>query len=138
MKSVLHKISSLFLALLLVFSTTSFTVEKHFCGDFLIDVSFLGNADSCKGETKKNCDGQAVVVKKKCCKDELAHIKGQDDIKKTTDEKITFQQQKFILAFNISFKLLFGSLEKQFIPHKNYSPPKIIQDIQVLNEVFII
>ncbi|WP_431167901.1 HYC_CC_PP family protein [Tenacibaculum halocynthiae] len=49
MKSLLYKISSLLLALLLVFSTTSFTVEKHFCGVFLIDVSFLGNADSCIG-----------------------------------------------------------------------------------------
>ncbi|RBW56974.1 hypothetical protein DS884_12430 [Tenacibaculum sp. E3R01] len=138
MKSLLYKISSSFLALLLVFSTTSFTVEKHFCGDFLIDVSFLGDADSCKGETQKSCDGESVIVKKKCCKDELAHIKGQDDIKKTANEKITFEQQKFIIAFSISYKLLFESLEKQFIPHKNYSPPKIIRDIQVLNDVFII
>ena len=38
-QNVLHKTFSVALALLVFFSTVSFTVEKHFCGDVLVDVS---------------------------------------------------------------------------------------------------
>ena len=47
MKTYLLKIASSLMALFVLFSTFSFTVEKHYCGEFLMDVSFTGAADNC-------------------------------------------------------------------------------------------
>ena len=136
MKQVFTKISTVLLALLVLFSTFSFTIEKHFCGDFLVDVSYVGEAGSCNKGKKDDC--ATVTKKKKCCKDEVHQIEGQDDIQKSSTEKISFNQAEFILAFCTSFKLLFQSLDKQSITHQYYSPPDLVIDIQVFHEVFII
>ncbi|WP_299162698.1 hypothetical protein [uncultured Tenacibaculum sp.] len=136
MKQIISKIFSTILAFLVLFSTFSFTVDKHYCGDFLVDVSYLGEADSCNGLTKDDCDSN--LKKKKCCKNEVDQIEGQDEIQKVSSEKIDFKKVKLFVAFNISYKLLFQNVEKQFNPHQYYSPPDLISDIQVLHEVFII
>ena len=46
MKEFLVKISSFLLAFLVLISTFSFTVDSHYCGDFLIEVSFTGEIKS--------------------------------------------------------------------------------------------
>ena len=133
------KISSFALAFLVLLSTFSFTVEKHFCGDFLVDISYFGNAQSCIGEIEKDAyDKKRIVKKKKCCKDEIQHIEGQDDFQKTSIDKITFKLQKFVIAYAISYKLMFKKLQRLVIPHKGYSPPNLFFNFQVLHEVFII
>ncbi|WP_271407068.1 HYC_CC_PP family protein [Tenacibaculum soleae] len=136
MKQVFTKISTVLLALLVLFSTFSFTIEKHFCGDFLVDISYVGEAKSCNKGKKDDC--ATITKKKKCCKDEVHQINGQDDIQKSSSEKISFNQAKFILVFCTSFKLLFQTLDKQSLTHQYYSPPDLVFDIQVLHEVFII
>lgn len=139
MKSFFLKISSLTLAFLVLFSTFSFTVEKHFCGDFLVDISYFGEAQSCSGEIEKDsCEEKRVEEKKKCCKDEIQQIDGQDDFQKTSIDKITFKFQKFVVAYTVSYKLMFKKLQRLIIPHKNYSPPSLYFNFQVLHEVFII
>ncbi|WBX70814.1 HYC_CC_PP family protein [Tenacibaculum retecalamus] len=136
MKQVFTKIVTITLAFLVLFSTFSFTVAKHYCGDFLVDVSYVGEAGSCNKDKKDDCG--TVIKKKKCCKDEVSQIDGQDDLQKVTSEKISFKEAKFILSFCASSKLLFQSLEKQSLTHQYYSPPDLVLDIQVLHEVFII
>ncbi len=138
MKSVLTKIFSVLLAFLIVFSTMSFTVEKHYCGDFLVDISYFGNADRCEKEMSNvSCD-VTKMSKKKCCNDEIHQLKGQDKLQKNSECKFKVEQQKFIIAFVVSYSNLFENLTRQIVPHKNYSPPNLVADIQVLNEVFII
>lgn len=63
MKQFLSKIVSSVLALLVLFSTFSFTVEKHYCGDYLVDVSYLGKADTCNSNS--GVDECTTVAKKK-------------------------------------------------------------------------
>lgn len=138
MKSFFIKISSTLLAFLVLFSTFSFTVEKHFCGDFLVDISYFGEADACGIESKKDDCNLQKITKKKCCNDEVQQIEGQDELQKSSVEKIKIEQQKFLLAFVVSYNNLFKNLSKQIVPHKNYSPPNLTQDLQVLHEVFII
>ena len=56
-------------------STVSFTIEKHFCGDKLIDVSVFSEADKCNMEASgMKAEG---ITKKPCCKDEVNMVKGQ-------------------------------------------------------------
>jgi hypothetical protein len=135
-KQVLHKTSSILLALLVLFSTVSFTIEKHFCGDTLIDVAVFSEAQKCAMEAFEM--EQALITKKNCCKDELESIKGQDELKMSKFEDLQFDQQVFLESFVYSYVNLFEGLSQQIIPHKNYSPPNLVQDIHILDQVFLI
>ncbi len=120
------------LALLVLFSTVSFTIEKHYCGDVLVDVSVFSEVEKCGMEAME------ILLKKGCCKDEVNVVKGQDELKVSTFDDLDFEQQQFITSFAYSYIDGFESLSKQIIPHKNYSPPNLVYDIQVLDQVFII
>lgn len=132
MKQWLHKSFSIALALLVLLSTVSFTIEKHFCGDTLVDVSVFTDAEKCAMEAVE------ILQKKTCCKDEINVIQGQDELKSSKFEDLDFQQQQFLTALTFSYINLFEGLPQQTIPHKDYSPPNLVADIQVLDQIFII
>ncbi|SFZ91008.1 hypothetical protein SAMN05428642_1011336 [Flaviramulus basaltis] len=120
------------LALLVLFSTVSFTVEKHYCGDILVDVSVFTDAEKCPMEHLE------ILQKKTCCKHEIDVVLGQNELKFSSFEDLVFSQQFFFTTFTYTFGDFFKSLPKKIIPHKDYSPPNLIADIQVLDQVFII
>ncbi len=122
------------LALLVLFSTVSFTFEKHYCGDILIDVSIFSEAQKCGTDTVE----EEITTKMMCCKDEIKLVKGQDELKVSNFDDLNFQNQLFISTFTYAFINLFEGLPQQVSPHKDYSPPNLVADIQVLDQVFII
>jgi hypothetical protein len=134
MKSFLIKIASSFTAILVLLSTFSFTVEKHYCGDFLVDVSFIGSADDCgmKMETT------LISKTKDCCKNEVHKIEGQDELQQSSDFKFDFKNQQFLTAFFISHKDLFIDSQSNKTNYKDFSPPEIPSDYRVLYQVFLI
>ncbi|MWW26405.1 hypothetical protein GRQ30_16660 [Algibacter wandonensis] len=117
---------------LVLFSTVFFTIEKHFCGDVLIDVSVFSEAQNCGMKTG------TVKHKESCCKDEVNVVTGQRELKFSSFDDLDFVHQQFITAFSYAFINLFEGLEKQVVPHKDYSPPNLVADILVLDQVFII
>lgn len=131
-KQFLHKTFSILLTLLVLFSTMSFTIEKHFCGDVLVDVSMFTEAKKC------GMEASAVLQKKSCCKDEIIVIEGQHELKFSSFKNLEFNQQQFLVSFVYSYINLFEGLPKQIIPHKDYSPPNLVADIQLLNDTFLI
>lgn len=135
-KAFLHKIFSATLACLVLFSTLSFTVEKHYCCDNLIDVAIFSKVDNCGMDM--DSASSTYLEKKHCCKDEIHVFKGQDKLKKVSFEDLQLDQQLFLEVFSYTFLNFFAGLPEQVIPHKNYSPPNLIADIQVLDQVFII
>lgn len=124
------------MALLVLLSTVSFTVEKHFCGDVLIDTAVFTEAQKCIMEAFEM--EQALITKKNCCKDELEVIKGQDKLKLSKFEELPSIHKVFITSLVYSIFDLFETVDKEIIPHKDYSPPNLVADIQVLDQVFII
>jgi hypothetical protein len=119
-----------------LFSTASFSVEKHFCGDVLVGVSLFTEADKCKMESLKI--EIEKITKKSCCKDTIVIVEGQDELIVKSFDELDFEQQLFIASFYYSYVNLFESLPQQIIPHKNYLPPNLIFDRQVLDQVFLI
>ncbi len=130
-KQFIHKGLSLILAFLVLFSTTSFTIEKHFCGDTLIDIAIFTEAKNC-GENME------LTSKKSCCKDETEVILGQDELNTPVFDDLQIENQVFLATFVVVYSNLFESLPKQIIPFKDYSPPIVVTDIQVLDQVFLI
>lgn len=117
-----------------MFSTLSFTVEKHYCGDNLVDISVFSDVKKCGMEMSPNIE----TIKKSCCKDEVDVVKGQNDLKLNTTDDLLPVQIIFLESFVYSFNVLFESLPKQIIPHKDYSPPNLVADIQLIDQVFTI
>ncbi|SEB87757.1 hypothetical protein SAMN04489761_2029 [Tenacibaculum sp. MAR_2009_124] len=139
MKQILKKIVSIAMALVVLVSTMSFTYDLHFCGETLVDVALFSNADSCGMEkvselkTTEDCS----VSKKGCCSDKKVIVEGQNELKQSFDH-LSFEHQLFITSYVCSYVNQFKVLHDKVVPFKNYSPPNVIEDIQVLDEVFLI
>ena len=131
MKQFFSKIMSFILAFLVLFSTFSFTVEKHYCGDFLVDVSYLGETEGCGMKMD-------ATKKKNCCKDEVENIEGQDELQQSSNLKFDFKNQQFLTAFLVSYKDVFINKELEKTYYKDFSPPDIPLDYQVLYQTFLI
>ena len=135
-KQIVHKVFSLFMAMLVMFSTVSFTVEKHYCGDMLVDVAVFEEVEKCNMEAYEMA--LEKITKKTCCKDTVDLLEGQDELRVNSFDDLEFEQQTFIATFVYSFINLFEGLPQLVVPHKDYSPPNLIVDIQVLDQVFLI
>jgi hypothetical protein len=138
MNAVLNKISSIILAMLVLFSTFSFTVEKHFCGDNLVAISFFGDSVDCADEIgEEDCDDPKKVAEDNCCKDEIQQIKGQEDLR-VSFEKFDLKKHYFSIAFFLSQHFLFSEEYKQDQQFLSYVEPFIPKNFQALHEVFLI
>ncbi|MCM4156638.1 hypothetical protein [Gramella sp. AN32] len=130
MKKAFQHIISLSMAFLVMFSTLSFTVDKHFCGSDLIDTAVFSKANTCGMQMSEN-------VEDHCCSNEKVSVEGQDELNLSFDT-FDFNQQLFITTFTFTYFELFETLPKQSIPFKDYSPPLIVSDIQLNDQVFLI
>jgi len=128
------------MALLVLFSTMSFSVDMHYCGDDLVDFSFFEKVDTCmmKADISKSSSECAVMdVEMDCCSDIEVVIEGQDDLKISFDQ-LTFDQQLFVASFVYTYINLFEGFDENRTLFKDCSPPPLIRDIQILNQTFLI
>ena len=138
MKTFFHKTISLALATLVLFTTMSFTVDLHFCGDMMVDFSMVQNAKSCGMDhqpSENDCHNE--VQDDSCCTDKQLVVEGQDDLKITFDT-LNLEQQIFVATFFHSYINLFDVLDKNIVPFRDYKPPLLIRDIQELHETYLI
>lgn len=121
------------MAFLLLASTTSWAVDKHICMGHLVDIALFKDAEGCGMNMGPEMEG----MEEGCCSDELIVVCGQDDLKLSHSE-LTMDQQVFIAAFTLSYIGLFESYPERNILFKEYSPPLLIRDIQILDQTFLI
>lgn len=130
MKKAFQHSTSIAMALLVLFSTFSFTVDKHYCGKDLIDKAVFSEAKTCGMEMTANEVDH-------CCSNEKVSIEGQKELKNSFIS-FSFHQQFFISTFTFAYLELFETLPKQVIPFNNYAPPILASDIQLEDQVFLI
>ncbi len=121
------------MAFIVLFSTLSFTIESHYCGNNLIDTAVFSKVKNCGMESSAT-----TLIKKSCCKDEVVVVQGQDQLKLNTFDDLNVNQQILFTSYVYSYISLFISLPKQVIPNEGYAPPNLFCDIQVLDETFLI
>ena len=137
MKEFFRNITAVLMAVLVLISTMSFTINKHFCGDHLVSTSVFLKAKSCGMDKPQTTDKNCETIKKNCCDEEVQLIEGQEDLKiELTD--LNNQQQLFLYSFVLTYIDLFEGLKEQIVPYKHYKPPLVVRDIQLLDEVFLI
>ncbi len=138
MKEFTHKILSIFMTVVVLFSTTSFAITKHFCGDTLIDTAIFSKAKTCGMEKEASVKIEdCTIVKENCCSDQQILIDGQDDLQLQVD-KISFQQQIFVASFIYSYINLFEGLDKNVSSFEEYAPPIVTNQIYKIDESYLI
>ncbi len=140
MKSSFRNIISITLAIVVVFSTFSFTVEKHFCGKTLVGKAVFSSAERCSSEMHI-CGAEASDhmedKKESCCSNKKENIDGQDELK-ISSFSFDFLQFNYIIPLIVISGNFLYELPFQEIPHKYYKPPLLIADVQVSYQVFLI
>ena len=137
MKQGFYKIMAFLMAFVVLFSTMSFTVNMHYCGNTLVEIAFFQKAKGCGMETGNRDSEGCSIIKNNCCEDKQLVVEGQDELQLSFD-KIPFEQQLLITSFVYTYINLFEGLKENIIPFNNYSPPLVERDIQVLHEVYLI
>ncbi len=136
MKEKLLRLLSPPLAALLVLSTISWSVEKHLCMGRVMDIAFFHQTDGCGME-------EAMVLMGKtasdmgCCGNESFTLEGQDDLQQSWEE-LDVDAQQFLVAFAYSFLEILSQSMGEDVPKTIYPPPLLVQDLNILHDVFLI
>ncbi|WP_243414857.1 HYC_CC_PP family protein [Flagellimonas aquimarina] len=136
MKTVFHHTISILLAVLVLLSTVSWTVDKHFCMGRVMDISLFVDAEECGMEVAMAAM-EDKVMENHCCDDESFTFTGQDDLKLSLYD-LEIEHQDFLVAFTYSYLNLFVPVDKLPVPNEKYPPPLLVKDITVLDQVFLI
>ena len=135
---VFHKITSVFMAFVVLLSTMSFTIDMHYCGDTLVDTAIFKKAKTCGMEMQKTTStSECSITKKDCCKEEQIVVEGQDELK-ISFESFSLDQQFFVASFVYSYINLFEGLEENTTTFSEYPPPLIVRSIYKLDETYLI
>jgi len=149
MKNFFQKAGSFSMALLVLFSTMSFSVDKHFCGTELVDFAIFSKVMTCTSEAKTcgakmdhemghKMDHEMVTDgKDSCCTNQKTELNGQDELN-ISFHFLDFDQQLFLTTFTYSFIYIYENSSVSETPFRYYTPPLLVADIQVLDQVFLI
>jgi len=133
MKKVLLNTGSVALAFIVLFSTLSFTVEKHYCGSCLIGHGVFSPAKKCKsGIVSCSAEKSFHIAKEKdyCCSNKKENIKGQDELI-VSSFSFDLVQSNYLTQLTFILPGLIRELPLKAIPSLYYKPPLLVADIQV-------
>lgn len=122
-----------------LFSTTSFTTDVHYCCEKMVDIEVFGKATPChqKIQNPEDPTRKCSIGDKDCCSNESFFKQGSDNLNTIAFD---FDDQTFIFlhTFFYSYINLFKGLDKKVTPFLDYDPPLISKDLLVLHETFLI
>jgi hypothetical protein len=137
MKQVFHKTMSLVLTFVVLFSTLSFTVNMHYCGETLVETAVFQKAKGCGMEMESPSTKSCEITKKNCCDDKQLTIEGQDELHVLID-KISFEQQVFVASFFYSYITLFEGFDTSVVSYEDYKAPLVIRQLYKIDETYLI
>lgn len=137
MKQIIHKILAFAMAFVVLFSTTSFALNMHYCGDTLVETALFNKAKGCGMEMQNPSTEGCTITKKNCCDDKQLVVEGQDELQLQVN-KISFDQQVFLASFVYTYILLFDGIENNVSSFEAYKPPLVIRQIFKLDETYLI
>ncbi len=125
------------MALVVLFSTMSFTVSMHYCGDTLVETAVFQKAKGCGMEMQKPSTQGCAITKKNCCNDEQIVADGQNQLQLSVAD-ISFEQQLFITSFVYTYLNLFEGSDKNTASYEDYIPPLVIRQLYKIDETYLI
>jgi hypothetical protein len=112
----------------------------HFCCEKLVDIAVFSKAESCKDKVQKkdNPTKKCTAFEEKDCCISKSYLKKGDNIVKKASNELQAQDIVFLNTFFYSYINLFEGLNENVVPFKNYRPPLLFKDIQILHETYLI
>ena len=149
-KSLPYRILAIFMAFLMFFSSTGFSMDIHYCQDELQTISLFGKAKSCFEMNDVIQPSMNVEVclmdkdftqvdRKKCCHNERLSIESLE-FQELSKQKIPIEISvvKFLTTFIYTYINLFSIDTNHSNEYITYYPPILNPDIQVLFQSFLI
>lgn len=139
MKQFLHKIISFSLAFIVLFTSFSFTINKHICGGEVANTTLFISADNC-GMDMQICKNdvlnkQATIDKEPCCNDISELIQGNNNNQQAQTFQLDIPPMEFLTAFVVTFITKFQEVNATSL-FVMYKPPLVYTNIQTLFQVF--
>lgn len=139
----IRTILSLALAVMVLVSSTTFTVGLHLCRGHVSDIAVMQKAQPCAMELMAAELGFAdedcgMVSKMRCCQDRTLSFEGTDYQYKAT-KPVTLQDVTAVPAI-VPFLLSFVSPAQStgYTSFNSYKPPLILRDVTILVQTFLI
>ncbi len=120
-----------------LFSTLSFTVNMHYCGDTLVETAVFHKAKGCGMEMQKPSTEGCAITKKNCCENRQLVVDGQDELQLQVDT-ISLEQHLFIASFAYTYSNLFEGLDNNVSSYEEYKPPLVIRQLYKIDETYLI
>lgn len=138
MLQVVHKIIAFIIALAIVLSTMSFTVEKHVCMGEITDVAYFEEAEGC-GMEEVICDDDisAEQVRQTPCCDTVNDLIEGNENEQQAQNSLELKDAKMILMVVLSYLDILDPVVEPIVA-QNSSPPLVTADIQALYQTYII
>mgnify|MGYP000134804088 CR=1 FL=1 len=138
MKTRFQHIASLILALLVLVSTQSFSINSHYCGNILVDKAVMKSAKKCAMHSKSSHKNHEQEQQKDdCCDDEVELIEGQDQLKVQSSE-FELPHPIFVEAFVFSFLVQIPFEAHPKIDYFENPPPLPLKDFHALFQTYLI
>ena len=136
MQSSFRKVFSLLMAFVVLFSTMSFTVNMHYCGDTLVETAILKEAEGCGMKAQNPSTESCAFTKKSCCSDKQLIVNGLDELQISFD-KSSLEKQPLVAIHTFTFI----DLNKEFKetqPVRPYVPPLVVRQLFKLHSTYLI
>ena len=135
MKSIFQHITLSLLSFCFLFSTMSFSINAHYCGNILVDKQVMLPAEKC---AMHDADDVHQKDKDDCCNESNHTVDGQDELQVNLMDDI--QLPVLALSFpadNFSYELLYDRL-KTTTHYQDRAPPGKKYSYQILYQSFLI
>lgn len=137
---VSRTISVVVMAVLVLVSSSSFTLHMHFCQGQIQNLSLLSEARSCcMTKSASPCQTHKQSTErsdKPCCEDQSVVVDGQEQV--GNEVVVTISQNEFVVVLYSLFSFLAVSPAAFVDSFAAYTPPLILHDIPVLVQSFLI
>lgn len=134
MKQQITKIGAVLMTLIVLLSTMSFTIHKRYCSGNLVDTTLFSKSESCKIVVHDSC----CEITEDCCNHEQIVIDGQKELQSIGIVSLPIIKQFFVInSPNLVLKNYNFQPEKS-APNKEYIPPNLVFNRQVIHQIFII
>ncbi|MDT0691896.1 hypothetical protein RM549_19045 [Salegentibacter sp. F188] len=126
------KLLSIFLSLLVLLSSSTISLDAHYCSGSLQDLVLNKKAKSCSGHVTVENEENS---KETCCSEKSVQKEAQKDLKNFSP---LFELESFLDAVPYIFRIYTPLPVREKNSSYYYKPPLIKKDYQVLFEVFLI
>ena len=134
MKQQITKIGAVLMTLIVLLSTMSFTIHKRYCSGDLVDTTLFLESESCKIVVLNDC----CEISEDCCNHEQIIIDGQKELPSRVIVSLPIIKQFFVINSSNLFLEDYNFQPKKSLFNREYNPPILVFNRQLIHQVFII